>query len=711
MGRLSAFRSHLLIWLLVATVIITILAEINIQTGLEVKDRFEECTAVIVTGTAAKDGRAILMKNRDTSDATNKPVYHPPTTNTYAYTMVNTYWMGINEKGLAVMNTLVSALRFGGSSMDNGALNRWIVEHCETVEEVCFELNNTNGPIGPGKRLGGTCVGVIDRFGNGAFIEISGVGAYARFIVDGYDSQANHPRYYPGYASGPSGRDQYALTIMNQIYAEKKVISWEDVAQNVSRYVRNKEQGSSSFSISGEISNTATQAAMVAVSGDQRYGGRLNCMWGEYGNPPMVGLFVPSITYAGEPPSILNGFWDHVWEKRSYAQDASGYYYEPPNVREIQSYTFFAEDYTFWKYDELIITIPNGLSDSELRTRLQEYVDDTVQVATQIYIAEPQVSVHTIAYEETEFQIRTVSNSTISEFEFSATPNIKISFNLIGTPDTSGFCYITIPIELSDGWFQITTEEEQYTIPEPLHNAHENILNFTYTHPNHATITTSVTEHDLSNFDLLFTTNNVKMIYPSENTSKPLGCEPAMVSDWTASAFISTKLQNFEEGTDTDSNFVNQTTGKPLGDQGVGIITFGGPLVNPVVKYAQEDDTPIADKAPIKFHNSGDIFYFQHSNGTNIPGANLPASVINQDKDMFVIEIYEDAEGRYILLCYGFGWKGTYAAGKYFHTKIYPNLESYDVGWIIIKWEDTNSDGFVNAPEEGDTYTIIASNH
>jgi len=448
---------------------------------------------------------------------------------------------------------------------------------------------------------------------------------------------------------------------------------------------------------------------MVAVSGDPRYDGRLNCMWGEYGNPPIVGLFVPSIAHAEEPPSILNSFWNNVWEKRDYAYGSCGSYYDPVRVREIQDYTFFAEDYTFWKYDELMTTIPEGLSDSELKTHLQEYVDCTVQVATQIYILEPQVSHHTVTQEENEFQITTVSNSTINAFQFSASSDIEISFNITGTPDTSGFCYVTIPIELWNGWFKTTIGEEQYIISEPLQNDCDSLLNFTYTHPNQVTITGCSAEYLLADFDLLFTSNNVRMIYPWDNTPKPLGCEPAMVSDWTASAFIYTKLENVTEGVDTDSNFVNQTTGKAVGDLGVGIISFGGPVVNPVVKYSESDSTPIADSAPIKFHDEGGVCYFQHRNGSSIPEANLPYSVLD-NQDMFVIELYGDADGRYMLLCYGLGWKGTYAAGKYFDTEIYPNLESYNASWIIVKWEDTNGDGFVNAPAEGDTYTIIASN-
>ena len=487
MRKLTAITIFSFLTLLIAIPLFTSYRlDLNRSTQTTDSD-VEQCTAVIVTGTAAKDGRPILMKNRDAPDTQNKPTYVAPTSEHYGYTMINDVWMGINERGLAVMNTQVSALGFGGGGMDNPTLNRWIVQHCETVSQVGYELNNTSGEIGPGKRLGGTCVGVIDRFGNGAFIEISGTGAYARFVVNGYDSEANHPRYYPGYASGPSGRDQYALDALNVIKAEKGVISWEDVAQNVSRYVRNKEQGSLSFSIVGEISNTETQAAMVAVSGDQRYDGKLNCMWGEYGNPPLVGLFVPSIVYAGQPPSILNNFWNQVWQKRSYTQDIGGYYF-PEKVREVQSYTFFAEDYVFWKYDELTSSIPEGLSDLQLKTRLQEYVNYSVQFATQIYIAEPQVSQHTVTHDGSEYRITTVSDSIVQGFQISAGSNVEIYFNITAPEGTSGSCYTKIPKTLWNGVFNITVGNDEYTIYDPPPYGNSILLNFTYSQASQVTI-------------------------------------------------------------------------------------------------------------------------------------------------------------------------------------------------------------------------------
>jgi hypothetical protein len=214
---------------------------------------------------------------------------------------------------------------------------------------------------------------------------------------------------------------------------------------------------------------------------------------------------------------------------------------------------------------------------------------------------------------------------------------------------------------------------------------------------------------NISDFDNLFKFNSVRMIYPSEQTLKPLNCSSAMGNDWAASAFIFTKLETVVEGTDTDSAFVNQTTGKPLGATGTGLISFGGPIVNPVVAYAEREATPTGDRAPLKFYQNAETCSFQLQDGTSIHGAGLSLSSINSNLDMFVIEVYQDSDGRNEMLCYGFGWKGTYAAGKYFDTEIYPNITAYPYSWLIVLWSDTNGNGFVNTAADGDSYAVIAT--
>ena len=217
-----------------------------------------------------------------------------------------------------------------------------------------------------------------------------------------------------------------------------------------------------------------------------------------------------------------------------------------------------------------------------------------------------------------------------------------------------------------------------------------------------------ITTPTIADFDTVFGSSVSKVTYPSNvEASKPLGCGAAMVSDWLASMAVSTKLSNYTEGLDTDANFVNQATGEAVGAAQTGIISFGGPFINPIVKYAETTSTT-ANRAPIIFQNEGTSYSFILSNGTAIPDATLPVSVINDDQDMFVIEVYRDSDERDLMLCYGFGWQGTYAAGKYFDQTIYADLNAYDFSWTIVKWEDTNGNGFVNNPTDGDVYTVIA---
>jgi hypothetical protein len=375
-----------------------------------------ECSSVIVTGSAAKDGRAILMKNRDWAlDSSNRPIYTPATTGHYAYVGVNTNTMGINEKGLAVMNTAMPDLE-PDPGLGNLILNQRILEDYESVIEVAAALNDSRSQIGPNYRylLGtvATCVGIVDRFGDGAFFEISNTEAYVQYIVDGYDTRANHPRIFPGYASGPSGRDQYLLDILDAVYAKNGVISWEDIMKNASRYVRNKELGLSSFSIDGEVCNTATVAAMVAVSGDSRYDGKLNIMWGAYGFTPLVGVFVPSMVVAGETPDSVASLWSYTSKKYTSAQvQENPILLSPSRVQTIQDYAFFAEEYTMGEYDRLMFSVPTGLSDYQIRTTLSEFISKLDDYATEVFIEESfSIEIPT----SVSFPTPSTSTSTIS---------------------------------------------------------------------------------------------------------------------------------------------------------------------------------------------------------------------------------------------------------------------------------------------------------
>ena len=354
-----------------------------------------ECSSVIVTGTAAKNGRAILLKNRDwPMDRAHRPIYYPATPTTFAIVAVNEFTMGINEKGLAVMNTAMPSLE-PDPAYGNLPLNQKILETCESVEEVARRLNDSRDTIGPTYRssLGtiATCVGVVDRFGEGAFFEISNTEAYAEFVVDGYSTRANTPLIYGGISSPPGGRARYLMDALDDVYNEKGVVSWLDVMQRVSRYVRNKELGTRDFSIDGEACNMGTVASMVAVSGDDRYDGKLNCMWAACGPNPLAGVFMPSMVHIGEPPDVLSSLWSETLDKwmSSYASGpGEPVLLDPYRIREIQEVAFLAENYTCLEYDHLVSSIQEGLNEVQLDIVLSEYIERVVPYAAEVYTDE-----------------------------------------------------------------------------------------------------------------------------------------------------------------------------------------------------------------------------------------------------------------------------------------------------------------------------------
>ena len=361
------------------------------------EDWSQACSSVIVTGNATKDGHAILMKNRDWPyERVNIPYYVPSTDNTYAFVGVNTNTMGINEKGLAVMNTYLPELAGLEPIEGNLILNQKILEGYESVSEVARALNDNRAAIGPVLRSSSgdvaTCIGIIDRFGAGAFFEVSNTRAYVQYVVDGYDTRANHPRIFPPYASGPSGRDQYLLDALDEVYEKNGCISWKDVMQNVSRYIHHKELGSTNFSIDGEACNPNTVATMVAVSGDSRYDGKLNCMWTACGSNPIVGVFVPTMVCVESIPASIASLSGYTFRKYISAQTqlypADPILLNPERVREVQKFAFFAEDYTIAEYDRLMSSVPEGLSDYQIKLTISAFIEGLGDYASEIFIEE-----------------------------------------------------------------------------------------------------------------------------------------------------------------------------------------------------------------------------------------------------------------------------------------------------------------------------------
>lgn len=86
-------------------------------------------------------------------------------------------------------------------------------------------------------------------------------------------------------------------------------------------------------------------------------------------------------------------------------------------------------------------------------------------------------------WEETTCPVATFSNSTIGNFGFSQ-PLKQINFTVAGSEGTFGFCNVTIPIVLLDGYFTVLIDETQieYTLTQ---NDTHSFIYFLYCHTNH----------------------------------------------------------------------------------------------------------------------------------------------------------------------------------------------------------------------------------
>ena len=88
-------------------------------------------------------------------------------------------------------------------------------------------------------------------------------------------------------------------------------------------------------------------------------------------------------------------------------------------------------------------------------------------------------------WNETTYYVHTVSNSTISDFNFNP-DNYLISFNVTGPDDTVGFCRVTIPRELMwcdalEEW-NVTVNSNPPTYLKAMEDADYTYLYFTYNH-------------------------------------------------------------------------------------------------------------------------------------------------------------------------------------------------------------------------------------
>jgi hypothetical protein len=195
---------------------------------------------------------------------------------------------------------------------------------------------------------------------------------------------------------------------------------------------------------------------------------------------------------------------------------------------------------------------------------------------------------------------------------------------------------------------------------------------------------------------------NACFVYPDYEGSKPSGVYYASLSDWTAIGFIIGMCSSSQnETTDTDPTVINTSNGMIILSDAK-FVLFGGPLVNSAGYYYENNRI-----APVYWGLDGSTYYWYLANGTKLDSTGMPFSQIAAgSQDMFLIEVFTDSSGNVIYYMYGYGWKGTFAAGKFFKFVIAPDIANYTGSFYVFRWTDTDSDSFVDL-DEIDTTPVV----
>lgn len=185
----------------------------------------EECTIGVASGRATPDGHPLLWKTRDTSDRNNGIYYFTSRKLKYITVLTvgsTTAWMGVNEKGFAIMNSNSADLESGSSGPGNGTVMSIALGSCATVADFEHFLDSTNVT----GRTTHANFGVIDSTGAAAIFETAGY-EYWKFDAndtinapEGYVLRTNFA--FNGAASGGITGDIYST---ERYFRQEQLIS------------------------------------------------------------------------------------------------------------------------------------------------------------------------------------------------------------------------------------------------------------------------------------------------------------------------------------------------------------------------------------------------------------------------------------------------------------------------------------------------------
>lgn len=205
----------------------------------------DACTSAIISAGASASGRPMLWKHRDTSTTDNKIEYVAPKDGCFGYValfnandrLLEEAWIGMNEKGFAIMNTATYNIKndkVSDKEMDKeGFLMSLALQSCVTVEQFEELLGKLPRPMGVEANFA-----VIDAYGDGGFYETNNTSFVKYDLKDSEDGIIVRTNYShsgrPGEGYGYI-RESNALHLFEPIIAAGEGVNPEDLTEKLSR--------------------------------------------------------------------------------------------------------------------------------------------------------------------------------------------------------------------------------------------------------------------------------------------------------------------------------------------------------------------------------------------------------------------------------------------------------------------------------------------
>ncbi|QQS35922.1 MAG: T9SS type A sorting domain-containing protein [Ignavibacteriales bacterium] len=300
-----------------------LLSLIAFTTPEKITTSEEGCTIGVVSGRATPDGRPLLWKVRDNSDMPNNNLVYNSSCAYKFIAVVNNgdsvVWMGVNEKGLAIVNSTAYDLPGTNSGFSNGSLMYYALGYLSSVEQFENLLERTNQT---GRKTRANFA-LIDASGAAAIFETAGT-QFKKFDAndltqspDGFVIRTN----FAFSGGGTTGTDRYKRTV-ELISSLKKdnALSYESIIKNhfrdfsnelsvpVELPYKNRWYNSKPF---GYINSNFSVCRKISLSASVFHGVKSNeppaltTMWTSLGNPSST-VALP-YWVVGETPELTRG--------------------------------------------------------------------------------------------------------------------------------------------------------------------------------------------------------------------------------------------------------------------------------------------------------------------------------------------------------------------------------------------------------------------